>query len=104
MDTLGGEKRSKHGGKTPSTPSEDEDRANQDPFAPRQGSMHPEREASFAGSGQVPYQMVAGEEQQHPQHSNQGLHQAGYPRGNHSLPQKHHSELGLSGHERQEVK
>ena len=97
---MGGEKRSKHGGKTPSTPSEDEDRATKDPFAPRQGSMQPEREASFAGSGQVPYQMVAGEERQHPRHSNQGLQQAGYPRGNHSLTQKHQSELGLSGVER----
>lgn len=100
MDTLGGEKRSKLGGKTPSTPSEDEDRAHQDPFAPRQGSVHPEREASFAGSGQVSFQMVAGEEQQHPQLLNQGLHQAGYPKSNHSSSQKHHSELGFSGHER----
>lgn len=101
MDTLGGEKRSKHGGKTPSTPSEDEDRANQDPFAPRQGPLYPERQqAPFAGSGQVPFQVVASEERQHPQHANQALHQAGYPRDNHSLARKQHSDLGLSAHER----
>lgn len=101
MDTLGGEKRSRHGGKTPSTPSEDEDRANQDPFASRQGLMHQERQqALFAGSGQVPYPMVAGEERQHPQHANQALQQAGYIRGNHSLARKQHSDLRLSGHEK----
>lgn len=97
LDTLGRDKRSKHGGKTPSTPSEDEDRANQDPFTARQGSMHQEQQSSFAGTGQVPYQMVSGEEQQHPQHSRQALQQPGYPRGGHSTSQKHHSNLGLSG-------
>ena len=91
MDTLGRDKRSKHGGKTPSTPSEDEDRANQDPFTARQGSIHQEQQSSFAGTGQVPYQMVSSEEQQ------AVLQQPGYPRGGHGTSQKHNSNLGLSG-------
>ena len=89
LDTLGREKRSKHGGKTPSTPSEDEDRANQDPFAVRQGSIPPDRQqTTFDGSGQVPFQMVPGEERQHPGHSTQALHQTGFPRGSLSAHDK----------------
>ena len=89
LDTLGREKRSKHGGKTPSTPSEDEDRANQDPFAVRQGSIPPDRQqTTFDGPGQVPFQMVPGEERQHPGHSTQPLHQTGFPRGSLSAHDK----------------
>lgn len=99
LDTLGRDKRSRHGGKTPSTPSEDEERANQDPFASRQSSMQQDQHSSIAGAGQAPYQMVTSEEQQHSQHSRQALHQSGYARSSHTTTQKHHSNLGLSGQE-----
>lgn len=91
LDTLSRDKRSKNSGKTLSTPSEDEGRSNQDPFAQRQSSLHQEQRSSLAGSGQTSYQMLAGEEQQRTQHSRQALHQSEYP------AQKHHSNLGLSG-------
>lgn len=96
MDTLGRDKRLKHGNKTPSTPSEDEDRANQDPFAPRQATAHQEQHSSFSGTGQVPYQMVSVDDQ-HTQHSSQALQQPVYPRGGPNAAQKHHANLGLSG-------
>lgn len=99
LDALGRDKRSRQGNKTPSTPSEDEDKAIQDPFAAQKGTAHQDQHVTFAGAGQVPYQMVSGEEQQHPQHPRQLLQQPGYPRGGHSTTQKHQSNLTLSGQE-----
>lgn len=89
LDTLGKDKRVKPSGKTVFT--SDQGR-NKDPFAPRQGFVCQEQQGN---SGQVPYPLVTSEEQQ------QTLYQPGYQRvSSHStVPQKHHTSLGLSEHE-----
>ena len=94
-----GTKGSKHGGQTPSTPSEDDERTNQDLFT--RGTMPCHRqETPVLALEQGSYQMMEGQGRDAPQQPSQSEHDTALSRGSNSSLRKHPPDFGLSGHEK----